>query len=422
MRYSKLVGRSLREVPKEAEAVSHQLLAKAGYIDQLVSGVYTFLPLGWRVHRKIEAIIREEMEALGAQEVHMPALQKKEQWLETGRWGGAGEIDPPLFKFKDRRGRELALGSTHEEVVTDLARRFIKSYKDLPLAVFQIQNKFRNEMRPTGGILRAREFSMKDLYSFHASETDLDHYYEKVIGAYERLFTRCGLKALPVAAHSGTIGGSESHEFMLPAEVGEDKAYYCEHCNFAANREKTGELKNCPNCTQAIFSVSAIEAGHIFKLGTLYSKKMKAEFVDRDGTHKPLVMGCYGIGLGRTMAAAVEASHDEKGIIWPKELTPFDAHLLSLEGGQEIAETLYEAMEKSGLEVLYDDRDEAAGVKLADADLIGIPVRLVVSARSLKAGGVEVSRRSDGKAEIVPVEKLAGKIREIYASSGGGQS
>lgn len=420
MRYSKLIGRSLREVPKEAEAVSYQLLAKAGYIDQLVAGVYTFLPLGWRVHRKIEAIIREEMENLGAQEVHLPALQKKEQWLETGRWSGPGEIDPPLFKFKDRRGRELALGPTHEEVVTDLARRFVKSYKDLPLAVFQIQTKFRNEMRPTGGILRAREFSMKDLYSFHASETDLDHYYEKVIGAYARLFARCGLKVLPVAAHSGTIGGSESHEFMLPAEVGENKAIYCEHCGFAANKEKSGELKNCPNCTQAVFETAAIEAGHIFKLGTLYSQKMKAYFQDKDGSKKPLVMGCYGIGLGRTLAAAVETGHDEKGIIWPKELTPFDAHLLDIKGKEEtkatgVTEAIYSAMEKSGLEVLYDDRDEAAGVKLADADLIGIPVRLVVSARSLKAGGVEVSRRSDGKAEIVPVEKLAEKIREIYS-------
>jgi len=414
VRYSKLIGKSLREVPKEAEAASHKLLVKAGYIDQLTSGVYTFLPLGWRVHRKIEGIIREEMENLGAQELHMPALQKKDLWVEAGRWEGPEENDPPLFKFKDRRDRELGLAPTHEPVVTDLARRFINSYRDLPFAVFQIQTKFRNELRSTGGILRAREFAMKDLYSFHADETDLDLFYEKVIKAYEQIFSRCGLKVLPVAAHSGTIGGSESHEFMLPAKVGENKAIYCEHCNFAANKEKSGELKNCPNCTQAVFETEAIEVGHIFKLETLYSKKMKAEFVDRDGVRKPLVMGCYGIGLGRTMAAAVEASHDEKGIIWPKELTPFDAHLLSLPGGEEAAETLYDAMERAGLEILYDDRDEAAGVKLADADLIGIPVRIVVSQRSIEAGGVEVSRRSDGKAEIVSVDKLADKIKEIY--------
>lgn len=414
MRYSKLIGKSLREIPKEAEAASHKLLLKAGYIDPLVSGVYTFLPLGWRVHQKIAGIIREEMESLGAEEILMPALQKKEQWLEAGRWEGPGENDPPLFKFKDRRGRELGLAPTHEPVVTDLARRFIHSWRDLPVAVFQIQTKFRNELRSAGGILRSREFAMKDLYSFHADETDLDLYYKKVIAAYERIFARCGLKVLPVAAHSGTIGGSESHEFMLPAEVGEDKAVYCEHCDFAANRERAGELKNCPNCAQAIFETAAIEVGHIFKLGTIYSEKMDAHFVDQEGNRRPLVMGCYGIGLGRTMAAAVEANHDERGIIWPKEISPFDAHLLFLEGGQEIAESLYGAIEKSGLEVLYDDRDEAAGVKLADADLIGIPVRILVSARSIKEGGVEVARRGDGKAEIVKVEKLAEKIKEVY--------
>jgi len=417
MRYSKFIGRSLREVPKEAEALSHRLLLKAGYIDPLMAGVYTFLPLGWRVMRKIEEVIREEMEGIGGQEILMPTLQKKEQWLEYGRWDGPGEIDPPLFKFKDRRDRELALGPTHEEIVTDLARRFISSYKDLPLAVFQIQNKFRNEMRPTGGVLRTREFLMKDLYSFHADEEDIDRYYREVIKAYERIFSRCGLKVLVVSAHSGTIGGSESHEFMLPATAGEDRAVYCEHCDFASNLQKSGELKSCPNCGQAIFTTAAIEMAHIFKLGTTYSEKMQAYFVGPDGSRHPLVMGCYGIGLARIMAAAIEskAGHDERGIIWPKELTPFDVHLVSLAGGENIAETLYGAMEKSGLETLYDDRDEPAGVKLTDADLIGIPVRVLVSKKSLEAGGVEVSSRSDGKAEVVPVEKLADKIKEKYA-------
>jgi prolyl-tRNA synthetase len=417
MRYSKFLGRSLRAAPKDAEVPSHRLLVKAGYIDQLVSGVYTFLPLGFLVMHKIAEIIRSEMEGIGAQEILMPTLQKKEQWLETGRWSGSGEIDPPLFKFKDRAGRETALGPTHEEVVTDLARRFISSYKDLPLAVFQIQNKFRNELRPTGGVLRTREFSMKDLYSFHTDEEDLNRYYMEVLHAYERIFARCGLKVLVVAAHSGTIGGSESHEFMMPAVVGEDKALYCEHCDFASNLKKSGELKSCPNCGQAIFTAEAIELGHIFKLGTTYSQKMKAYFSDASGKRHPLVMGCYGIGLARIMAAAVEApsGHDERGIIWPKELTPFDVHIVSLEGGQDAAETLYEAMEKSGLEVLYDDREAAAGVKLADADLIGVPVRVVVSAKSLAEGGVEISNRAGGKTGIVPVEKIADKIKELYA-------
>lgn len=416
MRYSHFLGRTLREAPKDAEAVSHKLLARAGYIDQLLAGVYTFLPLGWKVHRKIEQIIREEMESIGAQEIHMPVLQKKEQWTETGRWEGPGEIDPPLFKLEDRRGREVALGPTHEEVVTDLARRFISSYKDLPLSAFQIQNKFRNEMRPTGGILRTREFYMKDLYSFHEDEVDLDDYYLEVIKAYERIFSRCGLKTKVIAAHSGTIGGSESHEFVLPTEVGEDKAVYCEHCDFASNLEKSGELKDCPECGQAVFTSSAIELGHIFKLGTTYSEKMKAEFVDAKGKRKPLVMGCYGIGLARIMAAAVEAGHDKNGIIWPLELTPFDVHLISLDGGESVAAKIYEAMERSGLEVLFDDREEAAGVKLTDADLIGIPVRVVVSNKSLDKKGVEVTCRVDGKSEVVPVNRLAGKIKEVYKS------
>jgi len=287
----------------------------------------------------------------------------------------------------------------------------------LPLAVFQIQNKFRNEMRPTGGVLRTREFLMKDLYSFHADEEDLDRYYLEVLKAYERIFFRCGLKVLVVSAHSGTIGGSESHEFMLPAEAGEDKAVYCEHCDFASNLQKSGELKSCPNCGQTIFTTAAIEMAHVFKLGTVYSEKMKAFFVGADGSRHPLVMGCYGIGLARIMAAAIEskAGHDERGIIWPKELTPFDVHLVSLDGGEGVAETLYEAMEKSGLETLYDDRSEPAGVKLHDADLIGVPVRVLVSKKSLEAGGVEVSSRADGKAEVVPVGKLADKIKEKYA-------
>lgn len=401
-------------MPKDSEAISHKLLARAGYIDQLIAGVYTFLPLGWRVHRKIEQIIREEMEFIGGQELHMPVIQKKEQWLETGRWEGPGEIDPPLFKFEDRRGRILALGPTHEEVVTDLARRFISSYKDLPLAVFQIQNKFRNEMRPTGGILRTREFYMKDLYSFHADESDLNNYYLEVIKAYERIFARCGLDILVIAAHSGTIGGSESHEFAAPSEVGEGKAVYCEHCDFASNVEKSGELKNCPECGQAIFVSAAIELAHLFKLGSLYSEKMKAYFTDHDGKRKPFLMGCYGIGLGRVMAAVVESSHDDRGIIWPSELTPFDVHLVSLSGGESVAEKIYSAMSKSGLEVLFDDREEPAGVKLHDADLVGIPVRIIVSKKSLEASGVEVSSRKDGKSRVVAVDKIADRIKKIY--------
>lgn len=418
MLYSTLLGKSLRQPPSGASIPSHKFLTRGGFIDQLISGVYTYLPLGWRVHQKIESIIREEMDGLGAQEILMPALQKKEQWEETGRWK---TIDPPLFKFKDRAGRELSLGPTHEEVVTDLARRFARTYKDLPFAVYQIQTKFRNEMRSTGGLLRVREFSMKDLYSFHESEEDLNRYYLGVVEAYKKIFTRMGIPPLVMGAHVGTIGGSESHEFALPCESGEDKALYCEHCGFAENAQKTGELKNCPQCSQTIFTVSCIELAHTFKLGTIYSEKMKAYFANKDGKKKPLWMGCYGIGLGRALAAIVESHFDEKGIIWPKGVAPFWVHLVSvLDGGKEkVAEgagEVYEMLSKKGVEVLYDDRNISAGIKFADMDLIGIPLRVIVSDRTIRKGGVEISERSRKSTPvIVKKDGLAGKVKDYYS-------
>ena len=410
MRYSKLFGKTLRRVPADAEIASHKLLVRGGFIDQLMAGVFSFLPLGWRVHRKVENIIREEMNTVGGQEVFLPTLQKKDQWIETDRWN---KIDPPLFKFEDRHGRQLALGPTHEEVITDLARRFVDSYRDLPLYLFQIQNKFRNEMRTSGGLLRVREFVMKDLYSFHTSEEDLAEYFIKVKEAYHRIFERCGLPAVASKASGGTIGGATTYEFQVPSEVGEDKIIYCPDCKFAVNKEvfkfQTDQI--CSECQKGAHEeVKTIEVGHIFNLGTAYSEKMEAYFTDQDGVRKPVWMGCYGIGLGRLMATVVETHHDEKGIIWPEEVAPFQIHLLNLnmEDPEVVgkADEVYQQLVGEGFEVLYDDREMSAGVKLADADLIGIPMRLIVSQKSLEKGGIEVKKREEKKGKIVSFDKF----------------
>lgn len=415
MRYSQLFGKSLKIVPKRAQAISHQYLVKGGFIDQLAAGIYSFLPLGWRVHRKIENIIREEMNAIGGQEVFLPTLQPKSLWQETDRWE---KMDPPLFKLKDQHQKEYALGSTHEEVITDLVRRFVKSYKDLPLYLYQIQNKFRNEIRATSGLLRVREFMMKDLYSFHTSEKDLANYYHKVIEAYKKIFTRCGFVVKLVEASSGTIGGDISHEFMMLCETGEDKIVFCPKCDFASSKEKP---KSCPKCQSALETGRAIENGHVFKLGTKYSKSMGAYFIDKDGRKKLIWMGCYGIGLGRLMATVVEAHHDEKGIIWPKAIAPFEAHLVEISNRKQVnteARRVYEALNKKGVEVLYDDRENiSAGAKFADADLIGIPVRLVVSEKTLRGtsgqakGKIEWKNRDSQKTELLTLDQAIRRLK-----------
>jgi len=351
------------------------------------------------------------MNNIGAHEVFLPTLQKKEQWLETKRWN---TMEPPLFKFKDRHGRELALAPTHEEVITDLARRFIQSYRDLPLALYQIQNKFRNEMRATGGLLRVKEFVMKDLYSFHETEDDLVNYFEKIKDAYHKIFKCCRLTAIPSMASGGTIGGTTTYEFQVPSPAGEDKILFCKDCRFAVTKgaEEIVAGQVCPQCKKAnLEEISAIEIGHIFNLGTEYSEKMGATFTDAKGKQKPIWMGCYGIGLGRLMAAIVEVHHDDKGIIWPKAVAPYQIHLLAIniENPKVVKKTkdLYEELQEKRIEVLYDDRvDVSAGEKLAVADLIGIPTRLVVSEESLKERGVEVKERNKKEAKIVSLEEF----------------
>jgi len=407
MRQSHFFLRTLRQVPKEVETISHKFLVKCFFIEQLTSGVWNFLPLGWRVHRKIENIIREEMDRIEGQETYLPVLQPKEIWQKTDRWE---KMDPPLFKLKDRHGKDLALGSTHEEVITLLAKRYIQSYKDLPFSLYQIQVKFRNEMRSTGGLLRVREFIMKDLYSFHPDQEDLDKYYKKVLQAYERIYERCGLKAVALKAFSGTIGGEKSHEFLVLADSGEDKILICPKCDFKSKEEMLkGEVKEkCPKCGKKLIIKKGIEAGHIFKLGTKYSQAFGLYYLDKNGTKQLVEMGCYGIGLGRLMATIVEAHHDQKGIIWPESVAPFKYHLLVFDQKEkkvkDFAEKVHQNLVKKGVEILYDDRDVSAGVKFQDADLIGIPYRLVISKKTGQK--IEIKKRDEKKVKLVSFKNL----------------
>ena len=564
MRLSKLFGKTLRQTPSEAENVSHQLLLKAGMIHQLAAGIYSYLPLGWRALRKIENIIREEMNAIGGQELMMPVLQPLEMWEETERDLAFGK---GLFTLSDRRDRKLILGPTHEEVITQLVRRNVQSYRDLPLFLYQIQTKFRDEPRPRGGLLRVREFTMKDLYTFDADEEAMDVSYHKVIGAYHRIYERCGLPSMVVEADSGAIGGKDSHEFMVITESGEDQVVYCSKCDYSANMDRAesvklpgeeekplpieeiatpgiktiealtnflgipkkktikavfyvadGEmvfvairgdlevnevklknalnchelrlasdeevaeaglvagsaslagvtgvksvadpsitlganfvagankpdthLKNvnyprdfevdlmtdiaiaqagegCPQCGGELKSTRGIEVGHVFKLGTFFSERLGATYVDQIGVERPIYMGCYGIGTGRLLAAAIEQNHDEKGIIWPIPIAPYHVHLCPLSPDNEqvvsAAEKLYLQLTEKGLEVLFDDRIESPGVKLNDADLLGMPLRLILSPRTLSTGSVEIKERREKEATLVPWEELEGKLKAILS-------
>lgn len=565
MRLSKLFGRTLREIPTEADTVSHQLLIRAGMIQQIAAGVYSYLPLGWRVLKKIEQIIREEMDRAGGQELMLPSLQPFELWEESGRYPSFGKT---LFTLTDRKEHKLVLGPTHEEVITELVRRYIQSYRDLPLLLYQIQNKFRDEPRPRGGLLRVREFIMKDLYSFDIDEEGLNVSYEKMIQAYKNVYSRCGLQAVIVEADSGAIGGKESHEFMLIAETGEDEIIRCSNCNYAANVEKAQSLKpelarekplaieeistpniktieevaafvgvppshtlkavfysadgelvfvvirgdiavnetklknllkcselrlaaetevkkagliagsaspigikgvkiiadnsitlgsnfiagankpdthfknvnyprdfqvdfiadialarpgdSCPKCGGILLSNRGIEVGHVFKLGTFLSERLGAYFLDSNGISRPIVMGCYGIGLGRLFAAAVEQNHDDKGIIWPIAIAPYHIYLcpLRMENSDvaSAAEKLYEDLTSAKLEVLYDDRYESPGVKFNDADLLGIPLRLTISPRTLEKQSVEIKWRNEDKAQLVSIKEAITVVKELLKS------
>jgi prolyl-tRNA synthetase len=565
MRWSRYYLYTTREVPADAEVVSHQLMVRAGMIRKQAAGIYTYLPFGWRSLRKLMAIVRRELDATGAVELSMPAVQPAELWQESGRWQQYGR---ELLRIEDRHDREFCFAPTAEEVVTDIVRHDVSSYRQLPLNLYQIQEKFRDEIRPRFGLMRGREFLMKDGYSFHADAGSLDEVYEAMRAAYCRIFEACDLEYSVVEADTGNIGGSSSHEFMVLADTGESAVVRCAACGYAANTEKAeigaleaapsaevpaerrrvdtpgaksvaevasmlavdprrvvktllydteealvaalvrGDrevnevaLKNflgvehltlageekvrratgapvgfagpvglpqdveivadesvrgltgfvcganeadahfvgcawdrdatvsrwgrfvlaaegdaCPRCGAALTELRGIEVGHIFKLGTKYSSTMKCEFLDAEGSSHPMPMGCYGLGIGRTVAAAIEQNHDDDGIAWPLPLAPFQVLLVALNPDQEevgrAAETLYEELEEAGIEVLYDDRDERPGVKFKDADLIGVPIRIVVGARSLAAGTIELSRRRDKERHQVAPGEVLGMVRE----------
>lgn len=404
MKQSRLFTRTQKEISKDEVSMNAQLLIRAGFIDKLMAGVYTILPLGLRVMNKIEQIIREEMNAIDGQEIFMPTLHPRENWMKTGRWDTMDD----LYKVKDSSGREMALGPTHEEVVVPLMKRFISSYKDVPFAAYQFQNKFRMEMRSKSGILRGREFMMKDLYSFHADENDLDAYYERAKKAYYNVFERVGLKNETYLTYaSGGSFSKYSHEFQTLTEAGEDSIYICEKCRIAINKEIIDDLEHsCPECHEGnLDEKKAIEVGNIFKLMTKFSAPFELKVKNENGEDIEVVMGCYGIGLGRLMGTVVEVRHDDKGIIWPENIAPFKVHLLSL-GENEEAEKIYQALTEKGIEVLFDDRDASAGEKFADSDLIGIPYRIVVSKKSLAAGGMEIKKRNESESKIVSVEEM----------------
>ena len=407
MKQSLLFNKTRKNISKDIVATSHKYLVKADFIEKTISGVYRFLPLGFKVLKNVENIIRDEMVKLGGQEILLPTIQNKKLWEETGRWES---FEPPLFKFKDVHEKELALGPTHEEEITDMVRNRNFSYQDLPFSLFQIQNKFRNEVRATGGILRTREFLMKDLYSFHSSEKDLIDFYEKVRESYFNIFRRCGLDVVAVDAESGAIGGDRSNEFMVITDVGEDTILICGKCGYGANIEKIKDVKKCPKCEGLLESKKAIELGHIFCLGTKYSKMMNANYKNEKGEEHPILMGCYGVGVSRLMAAIIELNNDEKGIIWPKEVSPFQIHLICLNSDGKIkkeADQLYVGLKKDGFDVLYDDReDKSAGEKFIESDLIGIPIRIVVSAKTLKEKSVGIKKRNEKNEQLIKISNL----------------
>jgi len=417
MRYSKLFSKTSKSVPHDADSANAKFLVQGGFVHQEAAGVYSYLPLGLKVLRNIEQIIREEMEAVGGQEISMSVLHPKQNWVTTDRWDSMDV----LFRLKGAGDKEYALGPTHEEIVTPLVQDYVFSYKDLPTAVFQIQTKFRNEPRAKSGVLRGREFSMKDLYSFHASQEDLDRYYDEVKASYFKIFERLGFdpKVTYITYASGGAFSKYSHEYQILSEVGEDHVYVCEKCRVAVNREILDDQNTCPECgNKDLIEKKGIEVGNIFKLGTKFSGAFKFQYVDESGQQQPVIMGCYGIGPSRIMGSLVEIFSDENGILWPKSVTPYQVHLISLGTDEKVlteAEKLYDDLKKAGISVLFDDRDERAGAKFADADLIGLPLRLVVSSRTLEKDGAEWKERNKADAEEVKLGEVVNKVKKFYS-------
>ncbi len=418
IRQSQLFTKTRKEAPADEVSKNAELLIRGGFIHKEMAGVYSYLPLGFLVLKKIENIIREEMNKVGGQEVLLSSFQPKENWEKTGRW----ESMDDLYKVKDSSGREVALGPTHEEIIVPILKNYISSYKDLTnrqtLAVYQIQNKFRMELRAKSGILRGREFVMKDMYSFHATAEDFEAFYNKMQGVYKTIFNRVGIGHLTYMAFaSGGTFAKYSHEFQTISSVGEDTIYVDEETGIALNKEVfNDEVLSQLNLTkEKLVERKSVEVGNIFDLKTKYSAPFDLSFTDEKEEKRTVLMGCYGIGLGRLLGTVVEVLSDDKGIIWPEAIAPFSVHLLTF-GGDEVAwkeaEKVYESLGKAGVEVLFDDRPESsAGEKFADADLLGIPLRAVVSPRSIKEGGIEIKKRSEEKGKIVSLEELLNLLK-----------
>jgi len=415
MRQSQLFTRTRKDAPKDEVSKNAQLLIRGGFIHKEMAGVYSFLPLGLRVLRKIEDIVREEMNTIGGQEVRMATLHPSENWKQTGGWDS---VDI-LFKIQSRTEKEYALGSSEEEIVTPIAKEYVTSYKDLPAAIYQIGQKYRDELRAKSGIMRGREFGMKDMYSFHKSQEDFDRFYAIVKKAYFQVYSRCGLDAKTTEASGGSFSEKLSYEFMVLTDAGEDDIVYCSSCTHCANvevsKEKAGDT--CTKCGKSeLVAARAAEVGNVFDLGQRYPKAFEFTYKDKDGKEQYPVVGCYGIGTTRLMGAIVEVLSDERGIVWPKSVAPFQAHLVSIAGGnaeiEKEADRVYEMLTENGIEVLYDDRDVRAGEKFADSDLIGIPTRLVVSEKTISAGGVEMAVRTNGKGTLVAESDIIDRLHD----------
>ena len=426
MFWSKVFLPTLKDTPQDAEVISHQLMLRSGMIRKVTSGIYTWLPIGLKVLRKVENIVREEMDASGAQEVLMPMVQPKELWEETKRWEKMG---PELLRIQDRHERDFCLGPTHEEVITDIIRNNIKSYKELPLNLYQIQTKFRDEIRPRYGVMRGREFLMKDSYSFNLNEESLNESYLAMKETYKKILDRLGLKFKIVKADSGAIGGDASEEFHVLADNGEDTIAISDSSDFAINTEllleegddiESLEGKPSPDGKGIIQVKKGIEVGHIFQLGKVYSDAMKANVLDNDGKAKSLFMGCYGIGVSRLVAAAIEQNNDEKGIIWPENMAPFEVNIVAIgfDKNEKIAKAstdLYKELSSMGYEVILDDRKDGYGTKIKDAELIGIPINIIIGKQFLQNNEIELKHR-DGQSSIGKVEDIT-TIFEHYKNS-----
>lgn len=408
MRQSQLFTTTERNAPKDEATINAQLLARGGFVSKLMAGVYSYLPLGLRVLDRVEAIVREEMDAIGGQEISMPMIHPKANWMTTGGWD---KIDV-LFKLKSRTEKEYALGQSEEEIVTPLVMKYVQTYKDLPTAVYQINWKFRDELRSKSGLLRGVEFLMKDMYSFHETQEDFDRFYAVAKQAYFRIFDRLGLVAKATEASGGAFTEKVSYEFMVLTDAGEDDILYCNACEFCVNTEiaKEKEGDTCTRCDGkgTLAKAKASEVGNVFDLGQKFAKDFELTFTDKEGNKKHPIMGCYGIGISRLMGVIVEKCHDERGIIWPEAVAPFSVHLVALHGVD--GESLYAALQNAGIQVLFDDRDASPGEKFADADLIGIPWRIVISPK-VGEGNAEVKRRDTKEAQVIPVSKVIDHIR-----------